>query len=116
MDIALALDHLVPGANYRGSLTRNIEVAFDALEWLDGRAKPSWAEIVTADPTANAVVAEADAKQQANNQATLIVAELFVDLIESLLASATIAATDFPADTRAQYQTLKTLVADWRAL
>ena len=56
------------------------------------------------------------AKAAANNQATLIMAQLFVDLIEALLAKGTIAATDFPLETRQEYQTLKGLIDDWRAL
>lgn len=59
---------------------------------------------------------QAAAKRQANNQATLIVGQLFVDLIEALLANATIAATDFPLETRQEYQALKGLIDDWRAL
>ena len=62
----------------------------------------------------------ADIKEQArtvaNNKATLIVAQLFVDLIEALLAKGVIAATDFPLETRQEYQELKGLIDDWRAL
>ena len=48
MDIALALDALVPGAAYRGSLTDNTREAFDALDWDDQRAKPDWSAVVAA--------------------------------------------------------------------
>lgn len=46
MDIAYALDRLVPGAEYRGSTTANNRAAYDALVWLDARAKPSWDDVV----------------------------------------------------------------------
>lgn len=45
-DIAYALDRLVPGAEYRGSTTANTREAYNALVWLDARAKPSWDDIV----------------------------------------------------------------------
>lgn len=45
-DIAYALDQLVPGAEYRGSTTANTREAYNALVWLDGRAKPSWDDIL----------------------------------------------------------------------
>ncbi|MGW9947006.1 hypothetical protein J2W92_002343 [Rhizobium leguminosarum] len=48
MDISLALDHLVPAAEYFGSLTANDQDAYDALEWIDARAKPSWSAIEAA--------------------------------------------------------------------
>lgn len=45
-DIAYALDQLVPGAEYRGSTTANTREAYNALVWLDARAKPSWDAII----------------------------------------------------------------------
>lgn len=45
MDIALAIEALVPAADYRGSTTANTREAFDKLVWMDARAKPAWAEI-----------------------------------------------------------------------
>ncbi len=47
MDIATALDALVPAAEYRGSLTANTRAAYNALVWTDVRAKPDWADIVS---------------------------------------------------------------------
>lgn len=51
MNVALALDALVPGAAYRGSLTANTRTAFDALVWEDDRTKPSWAQVEAWAPT-----------------------------------------------------------------
>lgn len=49
MDLALAIDALVPAAEYGGSTTGNDRGGFDALDWKDRRPKPSWDEIVAAD-------------------------------------------------------------------
>lgn len=46
MDIAFILDILVPGAEYFGSLTENTQEAFDAITWVDVRAKPAWQDIL----------------------------------------------------------------------
>lgn len=62
MDVSLALDWLVPAAVYRGVLTDNTAAAFDSLEWLDGRAKPSWADLVLAYSQASGVAAANDAQ------------------------------------------------------
>lgn len=48
MDVALALDVLVPGAQYGGSLTANTEEVYDAIIWQDERQKPSWEAIQSA--------------------------------------------------------------------
>ena len=45
LDIATVLDILIPGADYRGSLTENTEVAYDSIVWGDVRPKPAWTEI-----------------------------------------------------------------------
>lgn len=50
VDIALALDALVPGAQYRGSLTANTRAAYDALAWSDDRDKPDWSQIEAWSP------------------------------------------------------------------
>jgi hypothetical protein len=42
MDVAAALDRLVPGAVYFGSLTDNTPEAYAAIRWEDEREKPSW--------------------------------------------------------------------------
>lgn len=48
MDIALAIEVLVPGAQYGGSLTANTRGAFDALRWEDVRQKPQWEHLQAA--------------------------------------------------------------------
>lgn len=45
MDVALAIEYLVPTAHYFGSLTGNTEAAFNALTWNDERQKPTWQEL-----------------------------------------------------------------------
>ena len=47
IDVALALEALIPSANYNGSLTENTQDAYEALRWNDLRDKPTWAQIVT---------------------------------------------------------------------
>ncbi|PVZ19910.1 MULTISPECIES: hypothetical protein [unclassified Pseudomonas] len=42
---AIALDGLVPGAVYYGTLDADDEEAYDALDWQDPRPKPTWEEV-----------------------------------------------------------------------
>ena len=51
IDVALALDALVPAAQYGGSLTDNTEEAYEAIVWEDERAKPSWSMVRTRKPS-----------------------------------------------------------------
>ena len=53
MDIALAIEKILPVAEYIGSVTANTETAWDAVSWTDTRReKPTWAELVAnAGPT-----------------------------------------------------------------
>lgn len=44
-DLTIALQLILPGAQYGGSLTDNTREAYEALTWEDNRPKPSWAEI-----------------------------------------------------------------------
>jgi len=65
MDVALAIERLVPAAEYRGSVTENTPEQYHALDWVDDRAKPTWPEIEAADrdnqrPTARDVDSERD--------------------------------------------------------
>lgn len=66
MDIALALESLVPAVQYGGSLTANIREAYNALRWEDERPKPTWEEIeaawtnVASAQLASAIRAERD--------------------------------------------------------
>lgn len=45
MDIALAIEALLPKAEYFGSTTGNQKADFDNLVWNDSREKPSWKEL-----------------------------------------------------------------------
>jgi len=46
LDVAYALDQLLPAALYSGSLTANTESAYNAITWNDGRTKPLWSAII----------------------------------------------------------------------
>lgn len=52
MDLALAIDQLIPGARYSGSCTANDYAAFIALIWEDQRAKPTWEQLLGSSTTA----------------------------------------------------------------
>ena len=45
MDIALAIEQLVPNAQYGGSTTSNSKGQYDSLRWEDVRKKPTWEEL-----------------------------------------------------------------------
>ena len=49
MDLALAIEKLVPAAEYSGSTTGNTEGAFNALRWHDSRPMPTWQELISVD-------------------------------------------------------------------
>lgn len=42
MNLALCIEKLVPAAEYFGSVTSNTREAYEKLEWLDSRKKPTW--------------------------------------------------------------------------
>ena len=48
MDLALAIEKLVPAAKYGGSTTANTKDQYDGLRWEDVRLKPAWKEILSA--------------------------------------------------------------------
>jgi len=48
MDVALAIEHIFPAAEYGGTTTENTRAEFDALRWEDSRPKPTWLEIQAA--------------------------------------------------------------------
>jgi hypothetical protein len=48
MDIALAIEALVPNADYFGSTTSNTKENYDALIWNDSRTKPNFADLKNA--------------------------------------------------------------------
>jgi hypothetical protein len=45
IDVALAIEALLPAAQYYGSTTANTKECFDSLNWLDTREKPTWENI-----------------------------------------------------------------------
>lgn len=52
MQIAIILDHLVPKAQYFGSLTENTKEAYGKITWKDSRKKPTWPELEAAQSAA----------------------------------------------------------------
>ena len=46
MSLAIAIDILLPGALYTGSLTDDTQTSYDALTWLDSRPKPLYSVVV----------------------------------------------------------------------
>jgi hypothetical protein len=69
MDVALAIEALLPASEYFGSTTDNTKDSFDNLDWKDSRTKPTWKQLqdawVILEPK---LIAEAEAK--ANAKAT----------------------------------------------
>jgi len=49
VDIARALESLVPGADFAGTLKDNTPDQYSAIEWKDSRDKPTLAELVEED-------------------------------------------------------------------
>ncbi len=64
MDISLAIEKLVPGAEYFGSVTANNQEAYEKLDWKDRRRKPNWKAIVAIWPVV-------EAEQEANQPETI---------------------------------------------
>ena len=66
IDVAMAIEALVPAAEYFGSTTANDKDCFDNLNWLDTRTKPTWKQLqdawVSLEPQ---LVAEAEVKATA---------------------------------------------------
>ena len=66
IDVALAIEALLPAAEYFGSTTANTKECFDNLNWQDSRTKPSWKQVqdawVILEPQ---IIAEAEAKATA---------------------------------------------------
>jgi hypothetical protein len=48
MDISLAIEALVPGAEYSGSVTANDLNAYQNIIWLSAEAQPPWEDVVSA--------------------------------------------------------------------
>jgi hypothetical protein len=70
MDIALAIEALLPAAEYFGSTTDNTKDCFDNLDWQDSRTKPTWKQLqdawLTLEPK---LVSDAAAKAAAKTTA-----------------------------------------------
>jgi hypothetical protein len=66
IDVALAIEALLPAAEYFGSTTANTKECFDDLNWQDSRTKPTWKQVqdawVILEPQ---LLAEAEAKATA---------------------------------------------------
>ncbi|MGX9570797.1 tail fiber assembly protein [Pseudomonas sp. CFBP 5748] len=45
MDVSMAIEWLVPAAQYFGSLTDNTRDSFEMLSWNDERPKPTWENV-----------------------------------------------------------------------
>lgn len=50
MTIAIALEAVLPGALYSGSLTADTAEAYAAIQWLDTRPKPSYEKVASVMP------------------------------------------------------------------
>jgi len=70
IDVALAIEALLPAAEYFGSTTANTKECFDDLNWQDSRTKPTWKQLQDAwiilEPQ---LVAKAESKAQAKTAA-----------------------------------------------
>ena len=67
MDIALAIEALLPAAEYYGSTTANNKDCFDNLDWQDSRPKPTWEQVQN-----GYVQAQAEAEAKATAKAALL--------------------------------------------
>lgn len=76
MDVALALESLVPAACRGGSLTDNTREQYDALRWEDKRAKPTWEELEEAWAASLPVMERQDFKEQRRLAVAAITVEL----------------------------------------
>lgn len=45
IDVALAIEALVPAALYGGSVAKNTRKEFESIVWKDKRSKPTWNEL-----------------------------------------------------------------------
>ena len=88
MDIALAIELLVPGAEYRGSLTEDTvnrhfngdqKAAYESIVWTDERAKPSWPEVKVQEPTVNNLI-DVFAKREKASADILEIAQIWQQL------------------------------------
>jgi len=64
VDVALAIEKLVPHAVYYGSVTANTKQAYDNIRWKDKRAKPTWEQILKANELVKKELAEQKVKEE----------------------------------------------------
>ncbi len=64
IDIALAIEYLVPSAEYGGSTTANTKEAYEKLRWTDKRKKPKWSELEKAYEEAFLKIVEVESVEQ----------------------------------------------------
>lgn len=76
MDVALALESLVPAACRGGSLTDNTREQYEALRWEDERAKPTWEELVAAWAARLPAIEREDFKEDRRKAVAAITVEL----------------------------------------
>ncbi len=76
MDVALALDELVPAACRGGSLTDNTREQYDALRWEDDRPKPTWEQLVAAWEARQPEIEREDFKEARRKAVATITVEL----------------------------------------
>lgn len=81
-DVALAIEALVPAAEYGGSVTANTEEAYNAIVWKDERPQPTWAEVIAAEPPAPAPTVTMRQARLALNAASLL------DVVNAAIANA----------------------------
>ena len=84
MDIALAIEGLLPAAQFGGSLTANTKAAYDALRWEDERPKPSWAQLTAWwTDNGNRIAEEQAAEELIAEESRQVVKELAVDRLKN---------------------------------
>ncbi len=54
------LRHLAPEPKFYGSLAANNQAAYDAIEWVDDRTKPTWAALLAAAPDFESAAVEVE--------------------------------------------------------
>ncbi|NWA03712.1 hypothetical protein [Pseudomonas gingeri] len=76
MDVALALDLLVPAACRGGSLTSNTREQYETLRWEDDRPQPAWEELESAWAAQQPEIAREDFKETRRLAVAAIVVEV----------------------------------------
>ncbi|WP_110995378.1 DUF4376 domain-containing protein [Pseudomonas sichuanensis] len=76
MDVALALEDLVPAACRGGSLTDNTREQYEALRWEDERPQPTWEQLEAAWAARLPVIEREDFKEERRKAVAAITVEL----------------------------------------